>query len=102
MWIVLSTFLVGALKLSIKPTSHIISAVYASSLQIGRDGREDTALYVPNENYILDYKGRSCLLIYGQDGNGQSFDQFAVGNYGIEGKEGTFRDAEDGELSVVL
>ncbi len=67
--------------------------------QISRGGRADTALFVPDENYILDYKGRCCLLIYGQSSTGQVYDQFAIGNYGIEGKEGTFRDAEDGELS---
>ena len=67
--------------------------------QLSQMGRGDTALYVPEENYILDYKGRCSLLISGQDNQGTSFDQFAVGNYGIEGKEGTFRDAEDGELS---
>ncbi len=69
------------------------------AFQISRGGRADTALFVPDENYILDYKGRCCLLIYGQTGEGQLYDQFAIGNYGIEGKEGTFRDAEDGELS---
>lgn len=67
--------------------------------QISSAGRADTALYVPDEHYILDYKGRCCLLIYGQDETGGSYDQFAIGSYGIEGKEGTFRDAEDGELS---
>ncbi len=67
--------------------------------QISRGGRADTALFVPEENYILDYKGRCCLLIYGQSSSGQLYDQFAIGNYGIEGKEGTFKDAEDGELS---
>lgn len=69
------------------------------AFQISRGGRADTALFVPDENYILDYKGRCALLIYGRNIDGQIFDQFAVGNYGIEGKEGTFRDAEDGELS---
>lgn len=67
--------------------------------QISRGGRGDTALYVPEDEYILDYKGRCSLLIYGQTGDGNPCDQFAVGNYGIEGKEGTFKDAEDGELS---
>lgn len=67
--------------------------------QISRGGRADTAIYVPEENYILDYKGRCALLIHGQEANGQLFDQYAIGSYGIEGKEGTFRDAEDGELS---
>lgn len=67
--------------------------------QISRGGRGDTAIYVPDDNYILDYKGRCSLLVYGQISKGQSFDQFAVGNYAIEDKEGTYRDAEDGTLS---
>lgn len=67
--------------------------------QISAGGRADTALYVPEDHYVLDYKGRTSLLIYGEDDKGRAFDQYAVGNYGIEGKEGTFRDAEDGQLS---
>lgn len=67
--------------------------------EISRAGRADTALYVPDDNYILDYKGRYSLLIYGQNTDGKSFDQFAIGNYAIENKEGTYKDAEDGELS---
>ena len=67
--------------------------------QISREGRADTALYVPDDHYILDYKGRYTLLIAGQFSDNQDFDQYAVGNYGIEGKAGTFLDATDGELS---
>ena len=67
--------------------------------QISSDGRADTALFEPEENYILDYKGRCSLAIYGELDDHQTFDQYAVGSYGIEGKEGTYRDAEDGELS---
>ena len=67
--------------------------------QISSAGRADTALFVPDGGYILDYKGRCSLLIYAEDEDKQLFDQFAVGSYGIEGKEGTYKDAEDGELS---
>jgi GH15 family glucan-1,4-alpha-glucosidase len=67
--------------------------------EISSNGRADTALYVPDTNYVLDYKGRCCLLISGMTKDNTSFDQFAVGNHGIEGKQGTFKDAEDGELS---
>lgn len=67
--------------------------------EISRAGRADTAMFVPDEDYILDYKGRCSLLIYGQTVGGQVYDQYAIGNYGIEGKLGTFKDAEDGELS---
>lgn len=69
------------------------------AFEISRAGRADTALYVPGTHYIYDYKGNLGLLIYGRHENGTEFDQFSVGNCGIEGKEGTWRDAEDGELS---
>lgn len=58
----------------------------------------DTAQYLPAEKAILQYKGRRALVISGQDMQGKSFDQYSIGVYGIEGKEGTYRDAEDGEL----
>ncbi|MBA2279398.1 glycoside hydrolase family 15 protein [Candidatus Saccharibacteria bacterium] len=67
--------------------------------QISQAGRADTALFVPDGNYLLDYKGRCSLLVYAETSDGAPFDQYAVGNCGIEGKEGTFKDAEDGELS---
>jgi len=67
--------------------------------QISRAGRADTALYEPSEHYLYDYKGRCGLLIYGQQSDGPAYDQYSIGNYGIEGKEGTYKDAEDGELS---
>ncbi len=67
--------------------------------QISRAGRADTVLYEPEGHYILDYKGRYSLLIGGRFAGGPAFDQFAVGNFRVEGKAGTFLDAEDGELS---
>lgn len=77
-----------------------IRVFFHQVFQISRAGRGDTALYVPEGNYLLDYKGRCALLVYGQvAAGGNGMDQFSVGNSGIEGKEGTWRDAEDGELS---
>jgi GH15 family glucan-1,4-alpha-glucosidase len=67
--------------------------------ELSQSGRADTALYVPDDQYILDYKGRYCLLIGGRTHDHEDFDQYAVGNYQVEGKAGTYADAEDGELS---
>lgn len=67
--------------------------------QISNYGRADTVLYTPDGPYLYDYKGSCSLLIYSRTSAGTPFDQFSVGLYGVEGKEGTFRDAEDGELS---
>ena len=58
----------------------------------------DTAQYLPAEPALLHYKGRRAFVASAVDAQGKPFDQFSVGLYGIEGKEGTFRDAEDGQL----
>lgn len=94
----------NALIRSIQITNHAdkkrdVRIFMHQVFQISRAGRADTAMYVPDDHYILDYKGRCCLLTAGKMSDGTDFDQYAVGNYGIEGKAGTFLDAEDGELS---
>lgn len=57
----------------------------------------DTAQYLPDSNAILHYRGRRAFVISG-DYNGAPFDQYSIGLFGIEGHEGSFRDAEDGQL----
>lgn len=59
----------------------------------------DTAQYLPDSDAVLHYRGNRALIVGGCS-NGKPFDQHTVGVFGIEGKEGTFRDAEDGELSM--
>jgi GH15 family glucan-1,4-alpha-glucosidase len=57
----------------------------------------DTAQYLPDSDAILHYRGRRAFIISGT-ANGQPFDQHTVGLFGIEGYEGSYRDADDGEL----
>ncbi|HET8690013.1 MAG TPA: glycoside hydrolase family 15 protein, partial [Candidatus Saccharimonadales bacterium] len=59
----------------------------------------DTAQYIPDEKAIVHYKGHRAFVCAGRTVDGQAQDQFSVGLHGIEGHDGTFRDAEDGELS---
>jgi len=58
----------------------------------------DTAQYLPDSNAVLHYRGRRAFIISGRSG-GDSFDQHSIGLFDIEGHEGTYRDADDGELS---
>jgi GH15 family glucan-1,4-alpha-glucosidase len=58
----------------------------------------DTAQYLPDSNAILHYRGRRAFIVSGTHDD-QPFDQYTVGLFGIENHEGTFRDADDGELS---
>ncbi len=59
----------------------------------------DTAQYLPDTEAILHYRGNRVFVIGGTYESGQEFDQFSIGLFGIEGREGTWRDAEDGELA---
>lgn len=59
----------------------------------------DTAQYLPDNDGILHYRGRRAFIVSGAKRDGKPFDQYTVGLFGIEGREGTFRDADDGELS---
>lgn len=66
---------------------------------IAESRRDVTCQFLPQDNVVLHYRGRRVFLIGGQHAGGAAFDQYAIGLHGIEGQEGTFRDAEDGELS---
>ncbi len=60
----------------------------------------DTAQYLPDSNAILHYRGRRAFIVSGYKHDEHApFDQYTVGLFGIENHEGTFRDADDGELS---
>ncbi|MBI4359885.1 MAG: glycoside hydrolase family 15 protein, partial [Candidatus Jacksonbacteria bacterium] len=60
--------------------------------------RGDTGFYDPKERAIVHYKGRRVILINTQT-KGEPMSDYAIGIFGIEGKEGTYKDAEDGKLS---
>jgi glucoamylase len=71
------------------------------SLDVGISGNDlgDTAGYDPKTRALIHYKGARYFLAGGITGAEYGLSQFAVGQKGIEGKEGTFKDAEDGFLS---
>ena len=58
----------------------------------------DTVQYLPDSNAVLHYRGRRAFVIGGRSTE-TPFDQHSIGLFGIEGHEGTYRDADDGELS---
>ena len=76
-----------------------ISLFFAHEFQMAETERGDTGYFEPRCHAIVHYEGRRMILIRAQTAEGDFFDQWSVGLYGIEGKEGTYKDAEDGELS---
>ena len=60
----------------------------------------DTAYYDPSQRALIHYKADRWFLMNAcVGGQPAGFDQWAVGKKETDGKEGTWRDAEDGELS---
>ncbi len=60
----------------------------------------DSAYYDPRSQAIVHYKARRCFLLSGTTGtHAYGLSSFAIGQKDAPGREGTWRDAEDGELS---
>lgn len=74
-----------------------IKLYFAQEFRISESRRGDTGLYDPRVNSLIHYKGHNAFLIHAQV-NGVSFSEYSIGIFDIEGKDGTFRDAEDGSL----
>ena len=52
----------------------------------------DTAQFLPNDQAIAHYRGRRTFVISGTDDQKRAFDQYTIGLFGTEGREGTFRE----------
>ncbi|RWZ78111.1 MAG: glycoside hydrolase family 15 protein [Candidatus Chaera renei] len=61
----------------------------------------DTAQYLPQAPAMMHYKGRRVFLASARISRDQTyFNEYAAGLYAIEGRLGTYKDAEDGSLSL--
>jgi len=76
---------------------------FSHDFHIGGYEVGDSAYYEPERKALFHYKGKRWFLINAVKGQGEEFtlglDQWSVGIKELGGKEGTWRDAEDGWLS---
>ncbi len=79
-------------------SKRIIKLFFNQEFEIYESHSGDTAYYDPHTNTIIHYKGRRVFLINAISEN-KGFEDYSVGLFGIEGKEGTHKDAEDGILA---
>ena len=75
-----------------------IKLYFGHEFHISQSDGGDTAYFDPTSHAVIHYKGKRVFLANGTC-DGDSFSEYAVGFSNFEGKEGTFRDAEDGSLS---
>jgi len=95
----MSAFLRNIHVINTQPLKRHVRLFMHQAFVIG-DSRSntDTAQYLPDSHAILHYRGRRAFVISGNTADGL-FDQHSIGLFGVEGHEGTYKDAEDGELS---
>ncbi len=77
---------------------RVVKLFFNQQFHISESRHGDTGYYSPELHAIVHYKGRRIFAISAKS-NDAFFEDYSVGLLGIEGKEGTWRDAEDGVLS---
>ena len=75
-----------------------VQLVFHQVFNISNTLSGDTAQYIPQEQAILHYSGYRNFVVKASSDYSNTFNQFSVGLCGIEGKLGTYVDAEDGKL----
>ncbi len=79
--------------------SREVKIFFNQQFEISQTYYADTAYYNPSLKAVVHYKGKRVFLVGGRDDKNEFFSEYATGLFNIEGKEGTWRDAEDGALS---
>jgi glucoamylase len=84
---------------NLTPRPREVRLFFHLDLGIAGNDLGDNAGFDPKTGAVIHYKGPRYFLISGLGSEGAGLNQYAVGQKGLAGKEGTFRDAEDGLLS---
>ncbi|NCN12073.1 glycoside hydrolase family 15 protein [Candidatus Kaiserbacteria bacterium] len=80
-----------------KSEKREIKLFLAQQFRIFESRRGDTGFFDPRVNAIIHYKGDTTILVNAKSGK-HSFQEYNIGLFGIEGREGTYLDAVDGVL----
>jgi len=80
------------------PRKMDVRVFFGQEWNIYQSGRQDTGYYDPGSNAIIHYEGRRVFIVNGRNGD-RGIDDYTTGIYKMEGKNGSYFDAEDGVLS---
>ena len=84
---------------NLSPAPREIRLFFTQDFAIFGNSVGDTAAFDPDTGGVLHYKGARYFLAQANSGTENASLLFAVGQKGMNGREGTWRDAEDGMLS---
>ena len=74
-----------------------IRLFFGQEFNIFQSRRQDTGYYDPFNNCIVHYEGKRAFLVNGLHGE-RGINDYTTGLFKIEGREGSYKDAEDGKL----
>jgi len=77
--------------------TRVVKLFLSQQFRIFESRRGDTGFYDPRVRAVIHYKGETTILVNAMAGK-QSFQEYNIGLFGIEGREGTYLDANDGIL----
>ena len=79
--------------------SRVIRVIHHQNFHMFGSNIGDTAYFDPELNSIVHYRGQRYVMVSFFDADGRpAISEYATGTSGFHGKEGTWRDAEDGHL----
>jgi glucoamylase len=84
---------------NMRPEEREIRLFFAQDLSISGNSIGDTAAFDPESGGVVHYKGARYFLANAGIPDTDGFARYAVGQKEVAGREGTWRDAEDGLLS---
>ncbi|WP_079908563.1 glycoside hydrolase family 15 protein [Paenibacillus sp. 32352] len=85
---------------NMRPQERVVKLYFHLDLHLYGNGVGDTVYYDPDLRSLIFYKGHRYLSLScsGAGGKGIGCTSFAIGQKEMNGMEGTWRDAEDGQL----
>jgi len=84
---------------NLQPRNREFRLFFGQALNISGNDVGDTAMFDPETGGVVHYKGPRYFLANGHVMGSDGVTQYATGKKGMQGNEGTFKDAEDGQLS---
>lgn len=81
-------------------TKRDVRLFFSHDFHIYGEDNGDTALYEPTLKAVVHYKRKRYFLINGETDQNEGINQYATGYKESQGREGTWKDAEDGILSM--
>ena len=76
-----------------------VQVFFGQEFLISENKQRNTGFYDPTHATIVHYKGQRVFIVDGRTESGTGIDDYTIGMFDFDGKEGSFRDAEDGKLS---